>query len=77
MTMTTTNFHNRKRSGIRLQSVLDNDFPKPSCCSPLASKKRNEPLLPKRGRSKKPRNTYGGGSRRPSAGVLKDNFSFL
>jgi hypothetical protein len=48
-----------------------------SCCSPLATKKRNEPLLPKRGRSKKLRNTYGGGSRRPSAGVLKDNFSFL
>jgi hypothetical protein len=50
-----------------------------SCSSPLATKKRNVPLLPKRGRSKKPRTTYGGGgsSRRQSAGVLKDNFSFL
>jgi outer membrane murein-binding lipoprotein Lpp len=63
------------------QSLLDYDLSDlsqdSSCCSPLATKKRNEPLLPKRGRSKKPRNTYGGGSRRPSAGVLKDNFSFL
>jgi hypothetical protein len=60
------------------QSMLDYDLSQDSsCCSPLATKKRNEPLLPKRGRSKKLRNTYGGGSRRPSPGVLKDNFSFL
>jgi hypothetical protein len=54
------------------QSLLDYDLSQDSsCCSPLATKKRNAPLPPKRGRSKKPRNT------RNSAGVLKDNFSFL
>jgi hypothetical protein len=63
------------------QYLLDYDLSQDSSCcsSPMATKKRNAPLPPKRGRSKKPRNTYGGGgSRRHSAGVLKDdNFSFL
>jgi hypothetical protein len=55
------------------QSLPDYDLSQDSSCcsSPLATKKRNAPLLPKRGRSKKSRNT------RNSAGVLKDNFSFL
>lgn len=60
------------------QSLLDYDLSRDNtCCSPLASKKRDEPLLPKRGRSKKPRSTCGGGSRRQTTVVLKDNFSFL
>jgi hypothetical protein len=66
------------------QSLMDYDLSQDSSCctSPLATNtnKRNAPLPPKRGRSKKPRsNTYGGGSRRQSAkaGVLNDTFSFL
>jgi hypothetical protein len=63
------------------QAMSDSDLSQDSSCctdSPLATKKRNAPLQPKRGRSKKARNTYGGGgSRRRSGGDLNDNFSFL
>jgi len=57
------------------------DFSQDSSCltdSPLATTKKRNPQLPKRGgRSKKARATYGGGSRpRDTTGVLND-FSFL